>query len=352
MTLDQEGGRGRRYCRHAAAFREKPLIIPIADGREFCGSNSSAGTHSAWRRAARAPRGAARSSAAGRRASGSIAGSSRVDQGQRRAAHGSSATRSRSAAQGWAPCSVDCAVEEAEQLAVPAGQGAERPRGRRRSASPTSALSSSSIQAMRSAGWRIGGRARRRGGDGRRRRARSHARAAPAGRPAARARQAAASSSTGSAPRDANSPSSWRFSMPSGKRRPERATLARKRARPSAVARSRSSPAPREDLARQRHGRGDRAARTPRRRARARSCRGRARRAGTGSGTVRVSTACGRLASRARPAARRPAASPSKLKTTESVKRTSFCTCSAVHAVPSVATAFSKPAWARATTSM
>jgi hypothetical protein len=47
---------------------------------------------------------------------------------------------------------------------------------------------------------------------------------------------------------------------------------------------------------------------------------------------VRVSTACGRLASSARPAARRPATSPSKLKTTESVKRTSFCTCSAVHA--------------------
>jgi hypothetical protein len=52
------------------------------------------------------------------------------------------------------------------------------------------------------------------------------------------------------------------------------------------------------------------------------------------------------------PAARRPAASPSKLKTTASVKRNSFCTWSAVQAVPSVATALPKPLCASATTSM
>jgi hypothetical protein len=67
---------------------------------------------------------------------------------------------------------------------------------------------------------------------------------------------------------------------------------------------------------------------------------------------VRVSLAWGRLASSALAAARRPASSPSKLKTTESVKRKTFCTCSAVHAVPSVATALAKPDWASATTSM
>ena len=39
-------------------------------------------------------------------------------------------------------------------------------------------------------------------------------------------------------------------------------------------------------------------------------------------------------------------------KITESVKRKSFCTWSAVQAVPSVATAFGKPSWARATTSI
>ena len=67
---------------------------------------------------------------------------------------------------------------------------------------------------------------------------------------------------------------------------------------------------------------------------------------------LRVSVACGRLASRARIAARRPALSPSKLNTTDSVKRNSFCTCSAVQAVPRVATALPKPDCASATTSM
>ena len=52
-----------------------------------------------------------------------------------------------------------------------------------------------------------------------------------------------------------------------------------------------------------------------------------------------------------RRAARRPP-SPSKLKTTASVKRNSFCTCSGVQAVPSVATALAKPSCASATTSI
>jgi hypothetical protein len=65
-----------------------------------------------------------------------------------------------------------------------------------------------------------------------------------------------------------------------------------------------------------------------------------------------VSVAWGNAASRARPAARRPAASPSKLNTTVSVKRNSFWMWSAVHAVPSVATALPKPLCASATTSM
>jgi hypothetical protein len=68
--------------------------------------------------------------------------------------------------------------------------------------------------------------------------------------------------------------------------------------------------------------------------------------------TVRKSLAWGSEASSARAAARRPAASPSKLKTTESVKRNSFCTCSAVQAVPKVATALAKPDWDNATTSI
>ncbi len=67
---------------------------------------------------------------------------------------------------------------------------------------------------------------------------------------------------------------------------------------------------------------------------------------------LRVSPACGSAASSARAAARRPAASPSKAKTTLSVWRTSRLTWSAVHAVPSVATALAKPCWASATTSM
>ena len=67
---------------------------------------------------------------------------------------------------------------------------------------------------------------------------------------------------------------------------------------------------------------------------------------------LRVSLAWGRAPSSALRAARRPAASPSKLKTTDSVNRSSLCTCSGVQAVPSVATAFGKPSCARATTSM
>jgi hypothetical protein len=67
---------------------------------------------------------------------------------------------------------------------------------------------------------------------------------------------------------------------------------------------------------------------------------------------LRRSVAWGRAASSARAAARRPAASPSKLNTTASVKRKSFCTWSAVQAVPSVATALPKPLCASATTSM
>ena len=55
---------------------------------------------------------------------------------------------------------------------------------------------------------------------------------------------------------------------------------------------------------------------------------------------LRKSLACGSDASSARPAARRPGASPSKLNTTDSVKRNSLAMCSAVQAVPSVATAF------------
>jgi len=68
--------------------------------------------------------------------------------------------------------------------------------------------------------------------------------------------------------------------------------------------------------------------------------------------TLRVSVARGSAASSALRAARRPAASPSKLNTTASVKRNSFCTWSGVQAVPSVATALANPSWASATTSM
>ena len=68
--------------------------------------------------------------------------------------------------------------------------------------------------------------------------------------------------------------------------------------------------------------------------------------------TLRVSVASGRAASSALRAARRPALSPSKLNTTESVKRNSFCTWSGVQAVPKVATALANPSCARATTSM
>ena len=67
---------------------------------------------------------------------------------------------------------------------------------------------------------------------------------------------------------------------------------------------------------------------------------------------VLLSVTCGRQASSARRAARRPALSPSKLKMTLSVWRSSFCTWVLVQAVPSVATACGKPSWASATTSI
>ena len=67
---------------------------------------------------------------------------------------------------------------------------------------------------------------------------------------------------------------------------------------------------------------------------------------------LRVSPTCGSTASIARAAARRPAASPSKLKTRCSAKRSSLATWSAVQAVPSVATALPTPSCASATTSM
>ena len=87
------------------------------------------------------------------------------------------------------------------------------------------------------------------------------------------------------------------------------------------------------------------------RRGRGRSCPGRLR-GGTGSGP-----SCGRRALRGSPRARAtppcgPAASPSKQNTTSSASRRSFCTCAGVVAVPSVATAFSTPCCASATTSM
>ena len=64
------------------------------------------------------------------------------------------------------------------------------------------------------------------------------------------------------------------------------------------------------------------------------------------------SASTGSVFSSARHAALRPAASPSKQKTTVSVSRKSFCTWTGVVDVPSVATAYSTPCCASATTSM
>ena len=64
------------------------------------------------------------------------------------------------------------------------------------------------------------------------------------------------------------------------------------------------------------------------------------------------SRSTGRQACRARQAARRPAPSPSKLKMTLPLARSSFFTWSGVVAVPSVATALAMPCCARPTTSM
>ena len=200
---------------------------------------------------------------------------------------------------------------------------------------------------MRSAGCGASrGRAPRRGGAGP---------ATPGGRapgaPAlgaapARARAATrpASSSTGKRAARAISPSSWRFSMPSGSGCHSGRAVGQHAGAAFGGRRGRSlRAASLEDLPRQRHGRRDRLLEGLGAVLAHVSCRGRARRAGTGSGSCACRWRAAGSASSARPAARRPAASPSKLKTTESVKRNSFCTCSAVQAVPSVATAFAKP---------
>ena len=93
------------------------------------------------------------------------------------------------------------------------------------------------------------------------------------------------------------------------------------------------------------------APRTPPCRAGARSCPGPRPRAGTGTWPS-CRRRAGQAFSSARQAALRPAASPSKQNTISSVCRSSFCTCTGVVAVPSVATAYSTPDCASATTSM
>jgi hypothetical protein len=68
--------------------------------------------------------------------------------------------------------------------------------------------------------------------------------------------------------------------------------------------------------------------------------------------TALPSARTGRDTSRARHAALRPALSPSKQNTTLSARRISLARWFGVVEVPSVATAFSTPCWASATTSM
>ena len=294
-----EGGRGPEVLPSRCRDRENLQLYTVRQGHAAVKS----GPERAWRRCLLGRRAKLLAASCGRSsASGSIAGSS--------ASTGPAPTRRPGLAgdalaqrrPGLRAVLGGLAVEEAEQLAVPAGQGAERARGRRRSASPTSALSSSSIQAMPvgAAGASAAGAPRRGRAPAGRRRVGAARRAA--GRPRPRGPPSGGELVDRQARRATRiSPSSWRFSMPSGSADQSGRPLARKRARPFGggeveVLRRRIG----DDLARQRHRRGDRAARTPRRRARGRSCRGRARRAGTGSGSVRVSAACGRLASSAR----------------------------------------------------
>ena len=156
----------------------------------------------------------------------------------------------------------------------------------------------------------------------------------------------------GAPPPAAISASIWRFRAPSGSALHSGRALASRRARPSALCQVAT-------LARQLRRVGATAARPARSGARTPSRPGsRTKESGSCSGgrkrkrTLRVSRRMRQRGFERAPRRLRPAASPSKLNTTESVKRNSFCTCSAVHAVPSVATAFAKPSCASATTSM
>ncbi|MDT4869788.1 hypothetical protein FQZ97_1048360 [compost metagenome] len=117
----------------------------------------------------------------------------------------------------------------------------------------------------------------------------------------------------------------WRFRAPSGSAlQSGRAWLAM-RARPSAVERSQSAPAAsirKRDSGTDSFTHWANAASPLARMKLSGSCSaGRKRNL-----TLRVSVARGRAASSALRAARRPAPSPSKLNTTDSVKRNSFCT--------------------------
>jgi hypothetical protein len=157
-----------------------------------------------------------------------------------------------------------------------------------------------------------------------------------------RAAHRRASSSVSSCPARASSPSSCRCSAPSGSSRPQRPGLRQHAGAAFGAGQVAVLRGLAQQLPRQRHGLldglleglGAEFAHEA-----VRVVLGRQEQ----EAHLRRSVACGSAASRARPAARRPAASPSKLNTTASVKRNSFCTCSAVQAVPSVATALPKP---------
>ena len=92
-------------------------------------------------------------------------------------------------------------------------------------------------------------------------------------------------------------------------------------------------------------------ARTPRARAPGHSCQGRVRAAGTGSGSSGCRWPRAGAASSALRAARRPAASPSKLNTTASVTRNSSRRWSGVQGRAQGGDRARKPSWASATTS-
>ena len=215
-------------------------------------------------------------------ASGSIAGSSASTRASAVAAQGSLGQPLAQRRPGLGAVLGRLAIEEAEQLAVPAGQGAAAPRGRRRSASPTSrSPAAASRRCDRPAGASA---AARRGA------------AAPAGTPGPIARSRAGRAARprgppggselvdrqGAARREFAEQLALQHAV--GKRRPERATVRQEPGPSFGGGEVEVFAGERQDLARQRHGRGDRLPRTPRRRARARSCRGRARPAGTGSG--------------------------------------------------------------------